>query len=64
MYKDKTYKSLQNNFPVAVKLNQSIYLEVNATSSDDDLVLLIDRCYATPTLDPNHHLQHLLIKNG
>lgn len=64
MFADQTYKKLQTKFPVAIKLNESIYIEVNSTSTDEDLVLLIDRCYATPTFDFNHPLKYTFIEKG
>ena len=64
MYKDPSYQKQIVNYPVKMKLNDSMYFEANTTANDDDLVLLIDRCYSTPTMDHNHLMKYTFVDNG
>ena len=51
MYKDVSYAQEHLQYPIDATLSDTLYFEVNSTSNDRDLVILIDRCFATPTMD-------------
>ncbi len=61
MFKDKTFTTMQSIFPATVKLDQRLYFEVQVGTNDTNLVLLIERCSATPTTDRNHVSSYDLI---
>ena len=63
MYKDRTFTTQQSIFPVAVRLDQRLYFEVQVGARDTFLVLLIEKCSATPTTDVNHASSYDLIKD-
>ena len=63
MYKDSTFTTQQSIFPAAVKLDQRLYFEVQVGTRDTFLVLLIEKCSATPTTDRNHASSYDLIKD-
>ena len=63
MYKDSAFTTRQNIFPAAVKLDQRLYFEVQVGTNDANLVLLIEKCSATPTTDRNHASSYDLIKD-
>ena len=63
MYKDNTFTTPQSIFPAAVKLDQRLYFEVQVGTKDTFLVLLIEKCFATPTTDKNHASSYDLIKD-
>ena len=51
MYKDGLFAQEHVDYPIDVTLSDTLHFEVNSTSNDGDLVILIDRCFATPTMD-------------
>ena len=63
MYKDNTFTAQQSIFPAAVKLDQRLYFEVRVGTNDTNLVLLIEKCAATPTTNRNHASSYDLIKD-
>ncbi|KAL9968056.1 hypothetical protein ACROYT_G026382 [Oculina patagonica] len=50
-----------NDFPVAVELRALLFFEVSVTSSDKQLSIVADRCYATPTRDRKNPLKYEFI---
>ncbi|XP_078377858.1 ZP domain-containing protein-like, partial [Oculina patagonica] len=50
-----------NDFPVAVELRALLFIEVSVTSSDKQLSIVADRCYATPTRDRKNPLKYEFI---
>ncbi|KAL9968063.1 hypothetical protein ACROYT_G026389 [Oculina patagonica] len=53
-----------NDFPVAVELRALLFFEVSVTSSDKQLSIVADRCYATPTRDRKNPLKYEFITQG
>ena len=66
LFRDKKFVSpyKQDDFPVAVELRKLLFFEVSVTSSDKQLSIIADRCYASPTQDQNSPLKYEFIKNG
>ena len=66
MFPDKTFLSpyLKNDFPVALVLRKRLFLEVSVTSSDKELSIIADRCYATPTQNQHNRLKYEFISKG
>ena len=66
MFPDKRFVSpyTKDDFPVAVVLRKLLFFEVSVTSSDRQLSIIADRCYATPTQDRKNSLKYKFIKKG
>ncbi|KAL9968062.1 hypothetical protein ACROYT_G026388 [Oculina patagonica] len=54
----------KDDFPVAVVLRKLLFFEVSVTSSDKQLSILADRCYATPTQAQKSSLKYEFIRKG
>ena len=63
MYTDHRYVQMHSYYPVAVKVRDFIYLEIYANNIDSNIVVLIDQCYSTPTMDRNHPMKYTFISN-
>ena len=50
-YRTNEFKNPVQTFPVKVALRDWLYFEVNATVQNSSLALLIERCYATRTMN-------------
>ena len=66
VFKDAAYTRPygDQNFPVGVKVNQRVYLQLSVDSKDPRLAVLAQRCHATPDPNPNSTLQYDLILDG
>ena len=64
MYQTDKYISSYSNFPVKVHVGERIFLQVKLRSNNTDLLLFVDNCKATPTVDPNDPSAYPLIKDG
>ena len=66
MFPDKRFAShyTKDDFPVAVVLRKLLFFEVSVTSSDKQLSIIADRCYATPTQDHTNPLKYAFIREG
>ena len=66
MFPDKRFLSpyMKNDFPVAVVLRKHLFFEVSVTSSDKQLSIIADRCFATPTQDQKNALKYEFIAKG
>ncbi|XP_001628545.3 uncharacterized protein LOC5507923 isoform X1 [Nematostella vectensis] len=64
MYKSERYESAYNKYPVYIRSNYPVYLEVAVTSNDTDLVLFADTCYATPSKDPDDKQRYTFLEEG
>ena len=66
MFPDKRFVSpyMKDDFPVAVRLRKLLFFEVSVTSSDKQLSIMADRCFATPSQDQNNPLKYEFIANG
>ena len=53
MYETDQYLKPYDSYPVKKNLQEKMYLEVKVTSNDSKLVLIPERCWATPSDDPN-----------
>ena len=58
----RSYK--KDDFPVTVVLRKPLFFEVSVTSSDKQLSIIADRCYATPTEDQKSSLKYEFIRKG
>ena len=63
MARGALFSSYIDNYPVAVNINDRIYFHLSLNASGTDAVLLIERCYATPSPNRNDALKYLLIEN-
>ena len=54
----------KDDFPVAVELRTRLFFEVSVMSSDRQLSIVADRCYATPTGDRKNPLRFEFISEG
>ena len=66
MYPDKWFVSSykKDDFPVAVVLRKRLFFEASVPSSDKQLSIAADRCYATPTQDQKNSLKYEFITKG
>ena len=66
MFPDKRFVSpyTKVDFPVAVVLRKLLFFEVSVTSSDKQLSIIADRCYATPTQNQKNSLKYEFIRKG
>ena len=66
MFPDKRFVSpyMKDDFPVAVVLRKLLFFEVSVTSSDKQLSIIADRCFATPTQDQKNPLKYEFITKG
>lgn len=53
-----------SEYPVAVHPFGQLYCETKLDTSDSGLILFADKCVATPSMNPNHHIQYIFIDNG
>ena len=66
MFPDKRFVSpyMKSDFPVAVVLRKRLFFEVSVTSSDKQLSVMAERCFATPTQDQKGALKYEFITKG
>ncbi|XP_068754317.1 ZP domain-containing protein-like [Montipora capricornis] len=66
MFPDKRFvrSYMKDDFPVAVRLRKLLFFEVSVTSSDKQLSIKADRCFATPSQDQNNPLKYEFIAKG
>lgn len=64
MYKTNQYLEPYDSYPVEKKLNEKIHLEVKVKSNDSKLVLIPERCWATPSQDPEDSKFFAFIDKG
>ena len=60
MFPDKRFVSpyTKDDFPVAVRLRKLLFFEVSVTSSDKQLSIIADRCFATPSQNQKNPLKY------
>jgi len=64
MFRSKLYNSRYYSYPVRVQLRDYLYFQVRASTQDSGLVLLVDQCYSTNTMNRQHSSKFMLINNG
>ena len=64
MFQTDKYISKFTDFPVKVKVGESIYLQVRLKSNATGLSMLLENCWATPTRNSNDSELYDLIKDG
>ena len=66
LFPDKRFVSpyTANDFPVAVVLRKILFFEVSVTSSDKQLSIIADRCFATPSQNRNNSWKYEFITKG
>jgi len=66
MFPDKRFVSpyTKDDFPVAVVLRKLLFFEISVISSDKQLSIIADRCFATPTQDQRNSLKYEFIRKG
>ena len=66
MFPDKRFVSpyMKVDFPVAVILRKRLFFEVSVTSSDKQLSIITDQCFATPTQNERNSLKYIFITKG
>ncbi|XP_065066550.1 uncharacterized protein LOC135692386 [Rhopilema esculentum] len=64
MFTNAMYSQIHSIYPVRVQLRDWVYLELFANTNGNDIVLVADECFATPTMDLNHPQKLTFIRNG
>lgn len=64
MYPTSEYEDPYDTYPVRKNLNDKMYLEVKVVSNDSKLVLFPDKCWATPSPDPEDGKSFAFIEGG
>ena len=64
MYETDQYLKPYDSYPVKKNLQEKMYLEVKVTSNDSKLVLIPEKCWATPSDDPNDGKFFAFIEKG
>ena len=66
MFPDDRFVSpyTEDDFPVPVVLRKLLFFEASVTSSDNQLSIVANRCYATPTQDQKSSLKYEFITKG
>lgn len=66
VFKDDAYTRPygDQSFPIGVRVNERIFLQLSVDSKDPRLAVQAKRCHATPDPNPNSTLQYDLILNG
>eukprot|EP00794_Sanderia_malayensis_P017962 gene17962-19759_t len=63
MFMAADFSAKVSGFPAIVALNSRIYFESLVTSEDQSVVLLFEKCVASPTMDKNNPSKYNLISN-
>ena len=63
MARGASFNSYIDNYPVEVNINDRIYFELSLNANGTDSVLLIERCYATPSSNRNDAMKYEIIGN-
>ena len=67
MFPDKRFVSpyMKHDFPVSVILRKRLFFEASVTSSDKQLSIIADQCFATPTqTSKRNSLKYIFITKG
>lgn len=66
LYRDESFSLAYGvgDFPLKVTVNRPLYVQVSIDSPDKRLSVMADRCYATPTQNPDHATQYDIINDG
>lgn len=64
MYPTSAFEDPYDTYPVRKDLNDKMYLEVKVVSNDSKLVLFPDKCWATPSQDPEDDKSFAFIEEG
>ena len=66
MFPDKRFVSpyTKDDFPVAAMLRKRLFFEVSVTSSDKQLSIIADQCFATPTQNKRNSIKYIFITKG
>ena len=66
MFPDKRFVSpyMKHDFPVSVILRKRLFFEASVTSSDKQLSIIADQCFATPTQNERNSLKYIFITKG
>ncbi|EDO48965.1 predicted protein [Nematostella vectensis] len=67
IYRDENFFNPYNDatdYPLQLLINQPLFVEVKVDSSDTKLSVLAERCYATPTQNPNDPVAYDIINKG
>lgn len=64
MYPTDQYEAPYDSYPVQKDLNDEMYLEVKVLSNDSKLVLIPEKCWATPSSDPDDDKSYAFIEDG
>ncbi|CAN9499685.1 unnamed protein product [Ophioblennius macclurei] len=63
-YTSSSFNYPVTDFPYVVELNKYIYVEVDLQSSDNNLVIFLDTCVASPSPHDFHTRIYYLVRNG
>ena len=53
-----------DDFPISLKLRQSMFVQGRVDSKDKKLSILLKKCFATPTANENDATKHNIISDG
>ena len=56
------YKS--DDFPISLKLRQSMFVQGRVDSKNKKLSILLENCFATPTANESDATKHEIISDG
>ncbi|CAN9499684.1 unnamed protein product [Ophioblennius macclurei] len=63
-YTSSSFNYPVTDFPYVVELNKYIYVEVDLQSNDNNLVIFLDTCVASPSPHDFHTRIYYLVRNG
>lgn len=64
LYKSSRFEIPVSNYPLEVSLNQQLYVQTEVISSDEQLILFVIECMATPSPTSNDDTVYKFIVNG
>jgi hypothetical protein len=64
LYQTDKYEEKFESYPIEVDLNKLLNVQFSVKSNDSKLAIFGEKCWATPSDDPNDSNKHNIIANG
>lgn len=64
LFQDESYENSFRGSAVTLSLEQNLYVDVSLEAADDEVMLKVIRCWATPTIEADAQVRHTLINDG
>ena len=65
LFKSGDFKEYYTEYPVGpIDVGADIFLQVSVTSSDSGLVVFVDECKATPSVEYYDQMQFIFLEDG